>query len=137
MPTANLAIVFGPNVLRPPEESIVQIVSDAPHVNAVLQTLLDDPKLLSVVWARFYLSEVPPPALARGCVQWSDRGWWCAGRVCRLERGRPRVAHRPQRHQHPRRRDPVRLPPPPPYESAAPADELAAGTATGHCRRRR
>lgn len=58
MPTANLAIVFAPSILRPREESIVQIVSDAPFVNAVLQSLLDDPKLLAVVWSRFSLVDV-------------------------------------------------------------------------------
>eukprot|EP00698_Gefionella_okellyi_P012193 TRINITY_DN3264_c0_g1_i2.p1 TRINITY_DN3264_c0_g1~~TRINITY_DN3264_c0_g1_i2.p1 ORF type:complete len:378 (+),score=90.37 TRINITY_DN3264_c0_g1_i2:790-1923(+) len=46
MPAANLAIVFAPNLLRPREESIVQIVQDANHINSALQSILEDPKLL-------------------------------------------------------------------------------------------
>jgi hypothetical protein len=42
MNEANLAIVFGPNLLRPQNESMLRMIQDARHVNGVIRSLLEE-----------------------------------------------------------------------------------------------
>ena len=40
MGEANLAIVLGPNLLRPRHESMLRMIEDARHVNAIIELFL-------------------------------------------------------------------------------------------------
>lgn len=42
MSEPNLAIVFGPNLLRPHNESTLRMIEDARHVNSVTLALLEE-----------------------------------------------------------------------------------------------
>src|SRR5689334_20698958 len=42
MGIANLATVFGPNLLVPPDKSVLQMVQDTPIINAFVNTLIQD-----------------------------------------------------------------------------------------------
>jgi hypothetical protein len=46
MNEANLAIVLGPNLLRPRHESMLRMIEDARHVNGVIQSLLEEYEFL-------------------------------------------------------------------------------------------
>jgi len=46
MSEANLAIVFGPNLLRPRHESMLRMIEDARHVNAVIRALIEESEYL-------------------------------------------------------------------------------------------
>jgi len=41
MSPSNLAIVFGPNILRSPSETIASVMADAPLVNLVTQEMIE------------------------------------------------------------------------------------------------
>ena len=49
MTEANLAIVFGPNLLRPKSESMLRLIEDARHVNGVTLSLLEQFEFLVTV----------------------------------------------------------------------------------------
>ena len=42
MTKANIAIVFGPNLLRPKHESMIKMIEDARHVNGVVKLFLEE-----------------------------------------------------------------------------------------------
>lgn len=55
MTEANLAIVFGPNLLRPKSESVLRIIEDAKHVNGVTLSLIEEFEYLVTVSFFFLL----------------------------------------------------------------------------------
>jgi hypothetical protein len=42
MNAANLAMVFAPNLLRPPEENFSETIADTPHASQILETLIHE-----------------------------------------------------------------------------------------------
>jgi hypothetical protein len=52
MTLPNLAIVFGPNILRPRHESMLRMIEDARFVNGVLKALLEEYEFLVTVCDR-------------------------------------------------------------------------------------
>ena len=56
---ANLAIVLGPNILRPQHESTLRMIEDARHVNGIVRALLEEFDYLILV-PRLFISFFSP-----------------------------------------------------------------------------
>lgn len=57
MHLANLAIVLGPNLLRPRHESMLRMVEDSRHINGIIQSILEEYEFLVLVCLNFILSK--------------------------------------------------------------------------------
>lgn len=55
MTEANLAIVFGPNLLRPKSDSVLRIIEDAKHVNGVTLSLIEEFEYLVTVRKEIFI----------------------------------------------------------------------------------
>jgi hypothetical protein len=58
MSEPNLAIVFGPNLLRPKQESMLKLIEDAQYVNGITLTMIEEYEFLIAVWNPFFFTLV-------------------------------------------------------------------------------